>query len=82
MSEPLERALADVNELRQQREAYRRDLKTLDRVKQRLLTLEDKLANAKWEHEVLQQRYERLKVCAILTSHFKCTLNSKFVTER
>jgi hypothetical protein len=60
MSEPLKRALADVKQLRTEREAYRRDLEALQAVKRELLVAEEELRVQQWEREVLQQRFDRL----------------------
>jgi hypothetical protein len=42
--------------------ARRADLDTLKQVKSRLLTGEDRLQKMKWEYEVSQQRFARLKL--------------------
>ena len=62
MSEPLKQALADVERLHKEREEYERDVQTLQKVKAHLLVGTERLKALQWEHEVLQQRYERAVV--------------------
>lgn len=56
MSEPLKRALLDVERLRKSIQAYQRDKLSLRDAKAQLLVLEHEYAALSWEHEVLSQR--------------------------
>lgn len=56
MSEPLKRALLDVERLRKSIQAYQRDRLALRDAKAQLLVLEHEFAALSWEHEVLGQR--------------------------
>jgi len=56
MSEPLKRALMDVERLRRSIQAYQRDKLALRDAKAQLLVLEHDFAALSWEHEVLGQR--------------------------
>lgn len=61
MTEPLKRAVADVERLTAEREAYKKDLATLASLKEKLLLGGERLKAMQWEYEVLQQRFARLK---------------------
>ena len=61
MSEPLKKALNDVEKLRAELNDYQRDKKHLKEVKAEILIFEAKLKRLGWEHEVLLQRYERIQ---------------------
>jgi growth arrest-specific protein 8 len=59
MSEPLKKALSDVEKLRAELNDYQRDKMYLKEVKAEILVFEQKMKGLGWEHEVLLQRYER-----------------------
>eukprot|EP01138_Halocafeteria_seosinensis_P000034 gb/GECG01000034.1/.p1 GENE.gb/GECG01000034.1/~~gb/GECG01000034.1/.p1 ORF type:complete len:526 (+),score=119.49 gb/GECG01000034.1/:1-1578(+) len=61
MSAPLARALEESKKLKGERERYLQDLEELDNVKGKILSQEDELATLQWEHEILEQRLERLR---------------------
>nr|CCA20860.1 hypothetical protein PITG_22689 [Albugo laibachii Nc14] len=56
MSEPLKRALQDVEALRKRYQQYQRDKSVLRDTKAELLVLEEQFATRSWEYEVLTQR--------------------------
>ncbi|CCI47062.1 unnamed protein product [Albugo candida] len=56
MSEPLKRALQDVEALRKRFQQYQCDKSVLRDTKAELLVLEEQFATCSWEHEVLTQR--------------------------
>ena len=60
MSEPLKKALQNVEILRKNREKYKQDMEELKNTKARLLVVEDRFKNLQWEHEVLDQRYQNI----------------------
>jgi hypothetical protein len=60
MSEPLKTALQDVERLRTELAEYKTVHARLQAVKAELATVEDRLKQLQWEHEVLGQRYEIL----------------------
>lgn len=60
MSEPMRKAIEEVKRLRDEREAYQKDLADLAEVKAHVLVVTDRLENLRWEHEILQQRYASL----------------------
>lgn len=60
MSEPMRKALEEVRRLRDERETYRKDIQALHETKAHILVTQDQLENLKWEHEILEQRYQRL----------------------
>ena len=62
MSEPLKEALLKVDRYRLEVTDYDKTKKTLKGVKRNLLDQEDRLKGLAWEHEVLVQRYEAVKV--------------------
>lgn len=60
LTEPLTKALKEVNLLRHELQNYENDKTCLRTAKQSLLTLEQKMKTLSWEHEVLGQRYAKL----------------------
>jgi hypothetical protein len=56
----MRRALEEVRRLREEREAYRADIGALHDTKAHILVVQDRLENARWEHEILEQRFQRL----------------------
>jgi myosin heavy subunit len=60
LTEPLTKALKEVNLLRHELANYEKDKQSLKNAKQRLLLLEDQFKTLSWEHEVLQQRYDKI----------------------
>jgi len=60
MSEPLKKALQNVEILRTNREKYKQDMEELKNTKARLLVVEDRFKNLQWEHEVLDQRHQSI----------------------
>jgi len=61
MSEPLKKALEDVESLRKEKKKYKQDMDFLRNTKAKLLVVEDQLRNLEWEHEVLDQRFFAVK---------------------
>jgi hypothetical protein len=61
MSEPMRRALDEVRRLREAREVYRKEIGVLHETKAAILVTQDRLENLKWELEILQQRFNRVK---------------------
>jgi chromosome segregation ATPase len=61
MSEPMRRALDEVRRLRDAREVYRREIGVLHETKASILVVQDRLENLRWELEILQQRFNRVK---------------------
>eukprot|EP01064_Diplonema_japonicum_P031273 TRINITY_DN5533_c0_g1_i3.p1 TRINITY_DN5533_c0_g1~~TRINITY_DN5533_c0_g1_i3.p1 ORF type:complete len:535 (+),score=175.78 TRINITY_DN5533_c0_g1_i3:1174-2778(+) len=61
LTEPLAKALKEVNLLRHELQDYENDKTALRTAKQSLLGLEQKLKTLSWEHEVLDQRYNKLQ---------------------
>ncbi|GLD96352.1 hypothetical protein PINS_up005035 [Pythium insidiosum] len=61
MSEPLKKALLDVERLRKSIQVYQQDKVELRNAKARLLVLEQEFATLSWEYEVLQQRYAQVE---------------------
>ena len=62
MSEPLKRALTDVEKLREELNDYQRDKSELDRTKAEILIYEQSIRGLEWETEVLTQRFEKVQV--------------------
>ena len=62
LSEPLTRALKEVELLRHELSNYDKDKLSLHNTKARLLVLEDQNKQLSWEHEVLQQRFTVIQV--------------------
>lgn len=60
LTEPLTKALKEVNLLRHELQNYENDKTCLRTAKQSLLQLEQKMKTLSWEHEVLGQRYSKL----------------------
>lgn len=60
MSEPMRKALDEVRRLRDARDVYRRDIQALHEAKASILVVQDRLENMRWEHEILDQRFQRL----------------------
>eukprot|EP01061_Rhynchopus_euleeides_P023972 TRINITY_DN38788_c0_g1_i1.p1 TRINITY_DN38788_c0_g1~~TRINITY_DN38788_c0_g1_i1.p1 ORF type:complete len:441 (+),score=214.25 TRINITY_DN38788_c0_g1_i1:233-1555(+) len=61
LTEPLAKALKEVNLLKHELQDYENDKTSLRTAKQSLLQLEQKVKTLSWEHEVLNQRYDKLK---------------------
>lgn len=61
MSAPLAKALEESKRLRAERDRYLQELEELNSLKAKLLVQEDAIATLQWEHEILQQRLERLQ---------------------
>ncbi|XP_063294430.1 dynein regulatory complex subunit 4 [Pelobates fuscus] len=62
LTEPLQKAREEVAELHKKLTSYEKDKTTLASTKARLKQTEKELADLKWEHEVLEQRFEKLQV--------------------
>eukprot|EP01006_Ploeotia_vitrea_P066816 TRINITY_DN95786_c0_g1_i1.p1 TRINITY_DN95786_c0_g1~~TRINITY_DN95786_c0_g1_i1.p1 ORF type:complete len:457 (+),score=91.42 TRINITY_DN95786_c0_g1_i1:76-1446(+) len=60
LTEPLTKALKEVNLLRHELANYEKDKHSLKNAKQRLQLLEEQFKTLSWEHEVMQQRYDKL----------------------
>ena len=61
LSEPLERALKEVDQLRHALASYQKDKLALQNAKARLVVQDDSLKQLKWEQEVLQQRFSQVE---------------------
>eukprot|EP00754_Rhynchopus_humris_P007249 Rhum_TRINITY_DN13385_c1_g1::Rhum_TRINITY_DN13385_c1_g1_i2::g.59662::m.59662/K19942/GAS8; growth arrest-specific protein 8 len=61
LTEPLAKALKEVNLLKHELQDYENDKTSLRAAKQSLLQLEQKTKTLSWEHEVLGQRYTKTK---------------------
>jgi hypothetical protein len=61
MSEPLKKALQDRSDLQQAKGRYGEELGALATTKANLLVVEQELAAGQWEHEVLSQRFEKVR---------------------
>lgn len=61
LSEPLTKALKEVEVLRQQLSNYDKDKLSLGQTKARLLNSERQIKNLEWENEVLQQRFTKVQ---------------------
>eukprot|EP00744_Colponema_vietnamica_P005719 GILI01008353.1.p1 GENE.GILI01008353.1~~GILI01008353.1.p1 ORF type:complete len:469 (-),score=173.89 GILI01008353.1:36-1442(-) len=61
LSEPLKKALKDVESLTQELSSYMRDKEELHKTKASILVSEDKLKRLEWEHEVFLQQFNRLQ---------------------
>uniref|UniRef100_A0A7S3DIN4 Growth arrest-specific protein 8 domain-containing protein n=1 Tax=Palpitomonas bilix TaxID=652834 RepID=A0A7S3DIN4_9EUKA len=61
LSEPLTRALKDVETLRAELDNYHKDKLSLQNAKSRVMVLEEQLKSLQWEHEVLEQRFEQVQ---------------------
>lgn len=60
LHEPLDRATRDVENLKKQLANYEKDKQSLQQTKARLRDTEKALKNLEWEHEVYQQRMEKV----------------------
>merc|ERR1712070_369951 len=61
LSEPLTRALKEVEKLRHELANYQKDKMSLQNAKSRLHVLETQLRDLTWEHEVLEQRFQAVE---------------------
>ena len=61
LSEPLTKALREVDDLRRQLASYEKDKASLVATKQRLADSEKSLKNLEWEHEVQTQRFAKVE---------------------
>merc|ERR1712070_1305508 len=61
LSEPLTRALKEVEKLRHELANYQKDKMSLQNAKSRLHVLETQLRDLTWEHEVLEQRFHHIE---------------------
>ena len=61
LSEPLTKALREVDELRKALASYDKDKQSLAQTKTRLLESEKSLKNLEWEHEVQMQRFTKVE---------------------
>ena len=61
LSEPLTKALREVDELRKALASYDKDKQSLAHTKTRLLDSEKTLKNLEWEHEVQMQRFVKVE---------------------
>jgi len=61
LSEPLTRALKEVEKLRHELANYQKDKMSLQNAKSRLHVLETQLRDLTWEHEVLEQRSHHIE---------------------
>ncbi|KAH3773858.1 dynein regulatory complex subunit 4-like [Dreissena polymorpha] len=59
LTEPLQKAQEEVEELKKELSNYEKDKETLRMTKARLKISEDDNRSLKWEHEVLEQRFEK-----------------------
>eukprot|EP01028_Stygiella_incarcerata_P013570 TRINITY_DN82795_c0_g1_i1.p1 TRINITY_DN82795_c0_g1~~TRINITY_DN82795_c0_g1_i1.p1 ORF type:complete len:449 (-),score=145.03 TRINITY_DN82795_c0_g1_i1:201-1547(-) len=61
LSEPLTKALGEVEKLRADLANYQKDKMSLRNAKSRLKVLESQIKSVTWEHEVLQQRFSKVE---------------------
>ncbi|KAK9806160.1 hypothetical protein WJX72_003639 [[Myrmecia] bisecta] len=61
LSDPLTKALKEVETLRSQVSSYEKDKLALQQTKARLINSEKQLRNLEWESEVLQQRFAKVQ---------------------
>jgi len=61
LTEPLEKAREINDELRRQLANYEKDKRSLKRSKHRLIIQEKEMKDLRWEHEVLEQRFQKLE---------------------
>ncbi|XP_063802001.1 dynein regulatory complex subunit 4 [Pseudophryne corroboree] len=61
LTEPLQKAREDVSELQKQLANYEKDKVSLASTKARLKMTEKELNDLKWEHEVLEQRFQKVQ---------------------
>ncbi|KAM5137803.1 dynein regulatory complex subunit 4 isoform 2-T2 [Mantella aurantiaca] len=62
LTEPLQKAREEVAELHRQLANYEKDKTALASTKSRLKSAEKELNDLKWEHEVLEQRFQKVQV--------------------
>lgn len=62
LTEPLEKAREINDELRRQLANYEKDKRSLKRSKNRLVIQEKEMKDLRWEHEVLEQRFQKLEI--------------------
>ncbi|CAI9532348.1 unnamed protein product [Staurois parvus] len=62
LTEPLQKAREEVAELQRQLANYEKDKTALASTKARLKSTEKELNDLKWEHEVLEQRFQKVQV--------------------
>lgn len=62
LTEPLQKAREEVSELQRQLANYEKDKTSLASAKARLKSTEKELNDLKWEHEVLEQRFQKVQV--------------------
>ncbi len=60
LSQPLERALREVDQLRHDLANYNKDKLSLANAKARLVMTDDQLKQLRWEHEVLEQKFDHV----------------------
>ncbi|KAJ3116589.1 Dynein regulatory complex subunit 4 [Phlyctochytrium bullatum] len=61
LSEPLQEALAECDQLKKELQHYEKDKLSLKNAKARLRVLEEKHKELLWEHELLEQRYVQME---------------------
>ena len=61
LSEPLAKALKEVESLRSQLADYEKDKLSLGQTKSRLVHTEKQLRNLEWEHEIFEQRFTQVQ---------------------
>eukprot|EP00163_Fabomonas_tropica_P031533 TRINITY_DN752_c1_g1_i2.p1 TRINITY_DN752_c1_g1~~TRINITY_DN752_c1_g1_i2.p1 ORF type:complete len:387 (-),score=137.25 TRINITY_DN752_c1_g1_i2:355-1515(-) len=61
LSEPLEKALKEVDTLRHELANYQKDKLSLQNAKARLVVQAEQLKQIRWEHEVLEQRFKQVE---------------------
>ncbi|XP_052815521.1 dynein regulatory complex subunit 4-like [Mya arenaria] len=61
LTEPLQKAQEEVEELKKELSNYEKDKETLRMTKARLKIAEEDNRSLKWEHEVLEQRFEKIQ---------------------
>lgn len=61
LTEPLQKSLKEVEQLRHELSNYNKDKESLQHAKSRIKVLEGELKSLKWEHEVLEQRFLKVQ---------------------
>eukprot|EP00026_Physarum_polycephalum_P007614 Phypoly_transcript_07678.p1 GENE.Phypoly_transcript_07678~~Phypoly_transcript_07678.p1 ORF type:complete len:511 (+),score=118.03 Phypoly_transcript_07678:41-1573(+) len=61
LSEPLQKSIAEVSQLKHGLANYEKDKMALQNAKARIKVLEAELKSLKWEHEVLEQKFEQVQ---------------------
>ncbi|KAG7470664.1 hypothetical protein MATL_G00116200 [Megalops atlanticus] len=61
LTEPLQKAREEVSELQRQMANYKKDKTSLAGAKARLKVAEKEMKDLKWEHEVLEQRFQKVQ---------------------